>query len=63
MTEEEATKKVCPQSVVPVVTPANGVSFEPLCCLGSACMAWRWNRNEFGHGDGGGYCGLVGKPT
>lgn len=33
-------------------------------CLGSGCMAWRWNQDPNGmplHSSGG-YCGLAGKP-
>ena len=33
-------------------------------CIGSACMAWRWDveKNRKGPGIDHGYCGLAGKP-
>jgi hypothetical protein len=39
----------------------------PLCCIGSACMAWRWEneKTETGiqsHHPAHGFCGLAGRP-
>lgn len=61
LTEEEARKKTCPQSL----TIVNGEG-EVLECLASECMAWRWF-NQHGlpenmqNDERKGYCGLAGK--
>lgn len=36
----------------------------PTNCIGSACMAWRWQDSASDPGDRGpyGYCGKAGKP-
>lgn len=67
MTEDEAKKKWCPDSLVVFVNePTNELSpgcnrvightktMKPLSglpdnstCIGSACMAWRWEREQF----------------
>jgi len=31
-------------------------------CLGSACMAWRWQSIDTGGEHSQGFCGLAGKP-
>lgn len=70
MTEDEARLLWCPYSMtISRTTSVNrlfGEEMDPKAsdlverntrCLGSGCMAWRWNR------DGGptGYCGLAGQ--
>ena len=89
MTEEEAKTKWCPYYQVNGGTDADdnrstrflpetkayGPSLINAKCLGSACMAWRWDRelwklvqDETGMsmkprgGDPDGFCGLAGKP-
>ncbi len=81
MTEEEAKQRWCPFASSRVVQqPLGGTdnkihSFNSddgevhTTCLGSACMAWRWykdNRQEIGECEidapERGYCGLAGKP-
>ena len=74
MTEDEAKIRWCPFANVSdrpdgPIAGANrwpGNSFaNHSCCIGSACMAWRWETTEH---DGipretiYGYCGLAGKP-
>lgn len=64
MTESEAKTKWCPFARIAHVSGATANSRahnDPDLsqdCIGSACMAWRWN-----HERGGGYCGLAGAPT
>lgn len=73
MTEEEAKGRWCPYVRVP--DTESGASYNrtwrgevPLegYCIGSTCMAWRWNRERNFDGTlrekNGGYCGLAGKP-
>ena len=76
MTEQEAKTKACCmsfslQGVHPSVAgQTTFTTFEPRNCIGSACMAWRWDSvgMEYEHaGYGGkdkgkGHCGLAGKP-
>lgn len=66
MTEEEAKTKVCPVAKMRGSFDGN---WDKGGCIGSACMAWRWNgaypladdppeiRNRYD-----GHCGLAGKP-
>ncbi|MCA6108173.1 hypothetical protein J6497_13105 [Bradyrhizobium sp. CNPSo 4026] len=67
LTVEEATTKMCPQTLGPVAT-ADRVHYESSCCIGAECMAWRWNRDPaFKKGKDGnsvavGYCGKAGQP-
>ena len=75
MTQAEAKIKWCPFAVSrSVVLPSGGSvaaaldnAVTPLC-LGSDCMAWRWQTENTFDGRGirvsatDGYCGLAGKP-
>lgn len=60
-TEEKAKQRVCPRSM----------SLEyPHCCVGEACMAWRWTTAMIFDAPDSyraeppptGYCGLAGTP-
>jgi hypothetical protein len=74
MTEDEAKTKTCCASLSPIAFAKMDVgsvsqSIELRNCIGSACMAWRWQwvRPESGVGvdvqsDKHGNCGLAGKP-
>jgi hypothetical protein len=70
MTEEEAMECWCPFARVqqwsvdtePTVTAAanrddEGSGLLQALCLGSGCMAWRWDSKTTG------YCGLAGRPA
>jgi hypothetical protein len=75
MTEDEAKTKWCPHVRHTALPMSNGdaavydnrsceVAFHVAgCCIGSACMAWRFN---IGMGSslpmGTGFCGLAGRP-
>lgn len=72
MTEEEAKTKWCP--FVRLGETAIGSTYNrcgpeaSLYCIGSACMAWRWNERglrvigSIPPPGGEGHCGLAGKP-
>ena len=71
MTEQDAKDKTCPISLIPVSGGDDSPAFiSPNSCIGSACMAWRWEREELESGTPGytrrsptdGFCGLAGKP-
>jgi hypothetical protein len=68
VTEDEAKTKVCCGPTVLHPNTMNG------CCVGSACMAWRWALEYYRDPDAtdptkyrssaaDGYCGLAGVPT
>jgi hypothetical protein len=83
MKESEAKEKWCPFSMAPMFIGQSGFGtgnrsfpadkhdehFRPKC-LGSACMAWRWNVVDSSGPEieslplkvHGGYCGLAGRP-
>lgn len=73
VTEEEAKTKFCPETIQPVGTD-DRVWHDGQNCIGSACMAWRWQAslsvNNPSHvpGEGQnvtrnrGYCGKAGRP-
>lgn len=77
MTEQEALTKWCPQRGR-IKSPAERALSPGMCCIGSACMAWRWELTEHGKRelsfgrldttkkhDGAmlaGFCGLAGQP-
>jgi hypothetical protein len=54
--EHTAQKRVCPFTFN-IPEPADG----QLQCVGSKCMAWRWEP-DIGDGHPTGYCGAFGKP-
>lgn len=65
MTEEEAKTKWCPTArthdgdrIASVNRKYDGGPDIGAQCLGSGCMAWRWDTNIQING----YCGLAGKP-
>ena len=83
MTEEEAKNKWCPRTSLsgagsvgemewhtnrPTFADVEAKGFD--LCVGSACMAWRWDTENHLRGGGvheissdtSGYCGLAGKP-
>lgn len=80
MSEDDARQKWCPHAVASHTNPRAG--FEPLTieqpklhyCIGSACMAWRWesyaSRDNPTRLPGAGqsfditrgFCGLAGRP-
>lgn len=82
MTEDEAKTKWCPFVRLTASQgewhtnregPKSHLSQEGhACCIASACMAWRWVREEVSGRDAdgfgyirvvsGGYCGLAGAP-
>ena len=69
MTEDEAKKKFCPMSLQPIVGENGYVELSPTECLGSACMAWRWDNHVDEKGvrystpsATDGHCGMAGKP-
>ena len=72
MTEDEAKTKWCPFVRIDFnqgIAWNNRASNSEIpdnnkiaTCLGSECMAWRWEPHERVPGDDEGYCGLAGKP-
>jgi len=80
VTEEEAKTKWCPfaRQMITLDRDPGGVPIaigsanrysgaEVAACMGSACMAWRWNtrKEDFGAKTvrmDSGFCGLAGKP-
>lgn len=75
MTEAEAKTKWCPHSRTAevyeavssarqLVVVSNRDEHENLSgyCVGSECMAWRWQHNNPTASTGHGYCGLAGRP-
>jgi len=64
MTEDEAKATTCHKTLIPVAS-ADGSApwFSPQACVGSACMAWRWKRdNNDNPSSKFGFCGLAGRP-
>lgn len=78
LTEEEAKTKWCPEARCGNASGANrsgpqhDFAATPFC-IGSACMAWRWNgespafpgagpEDNLNPAGRGGYCGKAGKP-
>jgi hypothetical protein len=43
LTEDDAKTKLCPNSMAQVDLHGHGVVFEPVRCVASECMAWRWS--------------------
>jgi hypothetical protein len=78
LTEKEAKTKRCQESfgdtsvgsgfMEPRPAMAFGavgmaIATSPQCCIGSACMAWRWHYDGLGDDPNTlGYCGKAGKP-
>lgn len=64
LTENSAMKKWCPFARVADGRGASinrdwdGLEGEQWC-IGSRCMAWRWEDNRYERG----YCGMAGKPV
>lgn len=52
--EREAREKICP-----LQQPKDG---QPVYCLGSQCMMWRYRQKGDKSSDAEGYCGVAGKP-
>lgn len=46
LTEEEAKTKRCQEGFWPYAPMHSISSAAPLTCIGSACMAWRWAREN-----------------
>lgn len=76
MSEDEAKTKWCPFAHLESGNRALGGDYrKSVLCIGSACMAWRWNynpalRDEYRAKDNmtddvllSGFCGLAGKPS
>jgi len=67
MTEEDAKTKWCPfvrfhvEGKAPTFTATPNRDQRGTRCIGSACMAWRWEYDD-GQDSGQGYCGLAGAP-
>lgn len=68
MTEDEAKTKWCPFARISDGEPPTSVNRpEPYGdvphCLGSGCMAWRWEvPDPATYKSAPGFCGLAGKP-
>lgn len=80
LTEDEATTKWCPFARVMLFEPEPGAGNHAvnrttmnMTCIGSACMAWRFQPAIVVPADSvtpeilarkpGGFCGLAGRPT
>jgi hypothetical protein len=69
-TEEEVGKKWCPFARHAYFPEFNGTAAAavnrpqatPVNCIGSACMAWRWQPSDTNQPPRG-FCGLAGKLT
>lgn len=66
MTEDEAKTKWCPFAIASgkrfAINRAPEGEINNSCkCLGTACMAWRWDYDEYGDASEG-FCGLAGRP-
>ena len=70
MTEDEAKTKTCHKTLAADIFNLNGSSVRsPKFCIGSACMAWRWQEAYPRQADDTfanrsatqGFCGLAGK--
>jgi hypothetical protein len=72
MTEEEARQKWCPHVRVAsaddaTVNRGGAGPHEAICCIASACMAWRWDVHSSAVtlvttvSDKHGHCGLAGQ--
>lgn len=56
--EDESIDHVCPKTLTRPDAEENIYS-----CLGSKCMAWRWDRPEGNASPPYGFCGLAGVPA
>lgn len=77
MTKDEAKTKWCPHVRVGVISEVTGAAYAAnragsegkmigaAMCIGSACMAWRWEVPPMTcrpPNEPSGYCGLAGRP-
>lgn len=56
--EDECFDRVCHKALT--IPDAEGNTYS---CLGSKCMAWRWDRPEGNESPPYGFCGLAGVPA
>jgi len=66
ITEDEAETKWCPLANAHGDSMLRGVkrdadrNWQHTLCIGSACMAWRWSKED--EAIASGYCGAFGQP-
>jgi hypothetical protein len=63
VTEEEAKTRWCHRTLAALAVVEVGSFFHRAKCLGSDCMAWRWDQDEDGERHMDGHCGLAGRAA